>query len=189
MFFRIAPEGDISLLYAFVDDVAVFEAGRWEPVQPVVGCVESLGGRKKVKFGYRNPNSFEVLIPVGYDNEVEGVSVESIADQPTQFLPGEYTSAFSCVVPLSALCPSCRRFWDFQDPPRSTWAVFSSAVLLLLIQPAMKLNMCFLATPSPVLSAESPLTQPLLWYVRSSVVLSSVHSDLSDGVKCFPYPN
>ena len=95
MFFRIAPEGDISLLYAFVDDVAVFEAGRWEPVQPVVGCVESLGGRKKVKFGYRNPNSFEVLIPVGYDNEVEGVSVESIADQPTQFLPGEYTIAFS----------------------------------------------------------------------------------------------
>jgi hypothetical protein len=70
------------------------------PLQPIAGraCVleDQLGvGRLRASFGYNNPNSFSVTIPVGQNNKFAGPGISENEGQPNTFLPGPHNAVFS----------------------------------------------------------------------------------------------
>jgi hypothetical protein len=46
-------------------------------------------------FGYRNPNAFEVAIPLGDRNRFHGIGIDEDMGQPQVFVPGEQRSALN----------------------------------------------------------------------------------------------
>jgi hypothetical protein len=62
-------------------------------VRPRVTCSKEIGGELLITFGYQNPNSFSVTIPIGERNSFAPSPADR--DQPSVFLPGAHDAAFS----------------------------------------------------------------------------------------------
>ncbi|MFN8535369.1 MAG: hypothetical protein U0556_17665 [Dehalococcoidia bacterium] len=71
-------------------------------VRPILDCVEPVSGGVRAYFGYKNPNSNAVQIPVGIHNFFVPAPIDR--GQPERFQPGEYHYVFSAVFtfPLGA---------------------------------------------------------------------------------------
>jgi hypothetical protein len=69
---------------------------------PVLECVESnADGTYTAHFGYDNPNSFDVSIPIGGSNFFVPLPLDR--GQPTLFVPGRQVDVFTVVFPTFSL--------------------------------------------------------------------------------------
>jgi uncharacterized protein (DUF2249 family) len=63
------------------------------PVEPIVQCVQNHGSTYDATFGYSNPNSASVTVPVGEQNNVSPGNQNQ--GQPSTFDPGPHNSVFT----------------------------------------------------------------------------------------------
>jgi hypothetical protein len=89
----------VGCVAALVLDPSVALAAQpLQPVRPVLQCVGRRGGDELIAyFGYTNGNASAVSVPHGPDNRVHPDGDDG--RQPSSFLPGRVTDAFS--VPLT----------------------------------------------------------------------------------------